>query len=88
MRQIGVLFSVLVCMVVYAPIATADLESLPLRRPTHSLAEQQPPENRLYTPSWADRFGRMPDLGVNDDATQFDFGDEDSGRSPLDSDDF
>ncbi len=87
MRQIGVLLAVVVCMVAYAPIAAADLESEPLRTPTHSLAEPPPPEDRLYIPAWADPYGQMPDLGINDGSTLFDPGDVDMGRSPLDNGD-
>jgi hypothetical protein len=88
MRHIGILLWVLAGMVAYAPFAAADLESVPLQPPTHSLAEQQPPEDRIYIPSWADPYGQLPDLGINDDPTLFDPGDVDTGRSPFDSDDF
>jgi len=88
MRQTGVLLAVVVCMVAYASTAAADLESEPLKPPTHSLSEQPPPEDRIYIPSWADPYGQMPDVGINDDATPFDPSDLNTGRSPLDSDDF
>ncbi len=78
----------LVAMVAHAPIAAADLESRPLQRPTYSLSELQPPGDRVYIPSWANLYGRMPDFGINDDVTPFDDGDVNSGRSPLDSGDF
>jgi hypothetical protein len=88
MRRISGLLPVLVGMVVHAPIVAADLESRPLQPPNYSLTELQPPENRDYIPSWANLYGRMPDLGINDDTNPFDDGDVNSGRSPLDSDDY
>ncbi len=88
MRQIGFLLSVLVCAVAYAPIAAADYESLPLQRPVYSLTELEPLQDRIYIPSWADPYGQMPDLGINDDSTPFDPGDFDTGRFPLDNDDY
>jgi hypothetical protein len=83
MRRIGILLS-LVCTVAYAPIAAADLESAPLRPPTYSLSELPRPEGSLYISPWADRYGQMPDLGVNDESTPiYPF---DSGANPLDPD--
>jgi hypothetical protein len=67
MRQIGALFSVLVCMVAHAPGAAADLQDEPLRRPESSLSELPTPDGRPYIPSWANLYGRMPDLGINDE---------------------
>ncbi len=86
MRQIGVLLSVLVCMVAHPPIAAADLESAPLRPPMRSLSDLPRPEGSLYISPWADRFGQMPDLGVNDEsAPTYPF---DSGANPFDPDGF
>jgi len=86
MRQIGVLLSVLMWMVAYAPIAAADLESAPVRPPAQSLSEPPRPEGSLYISPWADRYGQLPDLGVNDESTPtYPF---DSGANPIDPDGF
>lgn len=88
MKHIGILLGVLAGMVAYAPFAAADLEHAPLQPPTYSLTEQPPQEDRVYIPSWADPYGQMPDLGINDDPTPFYPSDIDTGRSPFDTDDF
>jgi len=67
MRQIGALFSVLVCMVAHASSAAADLQNAPLRPPESSLSELPTPDGRPYIPSWANLYGRMPDLRINDE---------------------
>jgi hypothetical protein len=74
-----------VCTVVYAPFAAADLERPHLRRPTHSLTELPPPQDRFYLSSWADAYGQMPELGIGDDTSPFGPDNVDS-RSPPDAD--
>jgi len=88
MQKLGVLLALMaVMMVAHAPIAAAAREpwQLPPREDSTSLAS---PDFEGYRPAWADPYAGMPDLGVNEDPTPFDPGDVDTGRSPLDSDDF